>query len=245
MNRWNERDAQGHRWKTACWRPSAIRKLSPRLPRGRHKLVRVSGRPTQSLGKCDACVNSTQICARVAQSCVRSAQDCAYNLQMLSRRITSADLAAVGRVDRHRLRNLLKDLPEFAARPANQRVAIEYTRHDLVVVAVLCELERMGLRKDAIARWVTPIQQALSGPRSMNAPQLLLTSEPRQAWLGDEHSLISAGMVVDLDKILRLVDRHCAGVDSGYESQRDLEFGPVSLGGTKSSPEQSRACRHG
>lgn len=164
---------------------------------------------------------------------------------MLSRRITSADLAAVGRVDRHRLRNLLKDLPEFAARPANERVAIEYTRHDLTVVAVLCELERIGLRKDAIARWVTPIQQALSGPRSMNAPQLLLTSEPTQASLGDEHSLLRGGVVVDLDKILRLVDSHCAGVDGGRESQRDLEFGPVSVGRTKSSTSQSRARRHG
>ncbi|WP_028601424.1 hypothetical protein [Ottowia thiooxydans] len=164
---------------------------------------------------------------------------------MLSRRITSADLAAVGRVGRHRLRNLLKDLPEFAARPANERVAIEYTRHDLAVVAVLCELERMGLRKDAIARWVTPIQQALSGPRAMKAPQLLLTSEPTQASFGDEHSLFSAGVVVDLDKILRMVDSHFAGVDGGREIQRDLGFEPVSIGRTKSSNNESKARRHG
>lgn len=164
---------------------------------------------------------------------------------MLSRRITSADLAAVSCVDRHRLRNLLKDLPEFAARPANERVATEYTRHDLAVVAILCELERMGLRKDAIARWVSPIQQALSGPRSVNAPQLLLTCEPTQAVLGDEHSLLRAGVVVDLDKILRLVDDHCAGVDGGRENQRDLEFGPVSVERTKSSTHPSKARRHG
>lgn len=190
-------------------------------------------------------MKSTQICVDAAQGCGRDAQNCGYDAQMLSRRITSADLAAVGRVDRHRLRNLLKDLPEFAARPVNERVAIEYTRHDLVVVAVLCELERMGLRKDAIGPWVTPIQQALSGPRSMNAPQLLLTFEPMQALLSDEHSLLSAGMVVDLDKILRLVDSHCAGVDGGRESQRDLEFGPVSVGPMKFSTNQSRAFRHG
>lgn len=164
---------------------------------------------------------------------------------MLSRRITSADLAAVGRVDRHRLRNLLKDLPEFAARPANERVAIEYTQHDLAVVAVLCELERMGLRKDAIARWVTPIQEALSGPRSLNAPLLLLTSEPTQASLCNEHSLLSAGIAVNLDKILRLVDHHCAGVDGDSERQRDLEFGPVSVGCAKSAINQSKARCHG
>jgi len=187
----------------------------------------------------------TQICVKTPQVCARHEQVCVYNSQMLSRRITSADLAAVGCVDRHHLRNLLKNLPEFAARPANERVAIEYTRHDLAVVGVLCELERMGLRKDAIARWVTPIQQALSGPRSMKAPQLLLTSEPTQASLGDEHSLLSAGVVVDLDRILRLVDSHCAGVDGGRESQRGLEFGPAGVGRTKPSTNQSRARRHG
>lgn len=185
------------------------------------------------------------MCVKIAQVCAQNAQDCGYDAQMLSSRITSADLAVVGRVDRHRLRNLLKDLPEFAARPSNERVAIEYTRHDLAVVAVLCELERMGLRKDAIARWVTPIQQVLSGPRSMNAPHLLLTFQPTTASLGDEHSLLSAGIVVDLDKILRLVDSHCAGVDGGRESQRDLEFGPVGVGRTKSSINQSRARCHG
>lgn len=191
------------------------------------------------------CVISKQIRVKIAQICSRDAQSCGYDAQMLSHRITSADLAAVGRVDRHRLRNLLKDLPEFAVRPTNERVAIEYTQHDLAVVAVLCELERMGLRKDAIARWVTPIQQVLSGPRSMNAPQLLLTSEPTQASLGDEHGLLGAGIVVDLDKILRLVDRHCAGVDGGRESQRDLEFGPVSVERKNSTTNQSRARRHG
>lgn len=164
---------------------------------------------------------------------------------MLSRRITSADLAAVGQVDRHRLRNLLKDLPEFAARPANERVAIEYTRHDLTVVAVLCELERMGLRKDAIARWVSPIQQALLGPRSIAAPQLLLTSDPPEAALCEDHSRLSAGVVVDLDKILLLVDRRCAGVDGVRENQRDLEFGPQSVGGANIATNQARARRHG
>ncbi len=164
---------------------------------------------------------------------------------MLSRRITSADLAAVGQVDRHRLRNLLKDLPEFAARPASERVAIEYTLHDLAVVAVLCELERMGLRKDAIARWVPTIQQALLGPRSSNAPQLLLTSDPSEAAWRADHGCLNAGVVVDLDKILSLVDRHCAGVDGVRDSQRELEFGPQSVERASIATNQARARRHG
>lgn len=164
---------------------------------------------------------------------------------MLSRRITFADLAAVGRVDRHRLRNLLKDLPEFATRPVNQRVASEYTLHDLTVVAVLCELDRMGLRKDAIAQWVSPIQQALSGPRSMAAPQLLLTSEPLGASLDDEHRRLSSGVVVDLNKVLRIVNDHCAGLDGVREYQRDLEFGPASVGRPKATTDHSKGRRHG
>lgn len=186
-----------------------------------------------------------QICVGISRACVSFVHGCVYDVQMLSRRITSADLAAVGQVDRHRLRNLLKDLPEFAARPANERVAIEYTRHDLTVVAVLCELERMGLRKDAIARWVLPIQQALLGPRSIAPPQLLLTSDPPEAALGEDHGGLSSGVVVDLGKILRLVDSHCAGVDDVRDNQRELEFGPQSVGRASIATNQARAFRHG
>lgn len=164
---------------------------------------------------------------------------------MLSHRITFADLAAVGRVDRHRLRNLLKDLPEFARRPANERIASEYTRHDLTVVAVLCELERMGLRKEAIAKWVSPIQQALFGPRSMAIPQLHLTFDPSEASLVDEHCRLSAGVIIDLDKVLSLVDSHCAGLDGAREQQRELEFGPSSVGRSKLAAGQLRGRSHG
>jgi hypothetical protein len=88
----------------------------------------------------------------------------------------------------------------------------------------------MGLRKDAIARWVSPIQQTLLGPRSISAPLLVLTSDPPEAGLGEEHGRLSAGVVVDLGKILRLVEIHCAGVDGVRDSQRELEFGPQSVG---------------
>jgi hypothetical protein len=164
---------------------------------------------------------------------------------MISSRITFADLAAVGRVDRHRLRNLLKNLPEFAGRPANERVASEYTRHDLIVVAVLCELERMGFRKDAIASWVFPIQQALLGPRAMFAPQLFLTTAPPEASLVDEHCRLSAGIIVDLEKVLNLVNSHCTGLDGACEQQRELEFGPTSVGRSKFAANQPKARSYG
>jgi len=164
---------------------------------------------------------------------------------MLSHRITSADLVAVGQVDRHRLRNLLKDLPEFAARSAKERVASEYTRHDLTVVAILCELERMGLRKEAIAKWVSPIQQALQRPYSVAASQLLLSVDPPAATLGDDCGRLRAGVVVDFDKILRRVDRHCADVDSVSSTQREVKFGPQSVERARIATNQARAHRHG
>lgn len=164
---------------------------------------------------------------------------------MISSRITFADLAAVGRVDRHRLRNLLKNLPEFAGRPAHERVASEYTRHDLIVVAILCELERMGFRKDAIAEWVSPIQLALLGPRAMVTPQLFLTIAPNEASLVDEYSRLGAGIIVDLDKILNLVNGYCTGLDGACEQQRELEFGPTSVGRSKFVASQPKARSHG
>lgn len=167
------------------------------------------------------------------------------NSHMISSRVTFGDLVSVGQVDRHRLRNLLKGLPEFAARPANERVASEYTHHDLVVVAVLCELERMGFRKDAIATWVTPIQHALLGPRSLAAPQLFLTCEPATASLIDNRSRLGAGVVIDLDKILRMVDKHCSGADGVREPQRELEFGPTSVSHPKILSAPPKVRSHG
>lgn len=164
---------------------------------------------------------------------------------MISFQITFADLAAVGRIDRHRLRNLLKNLPEFSKRPASERVAREYTRHDLIVIAVLCELERMGLRKDSIAQWVSSIQQALSGPRAIVAPQLFLSSESFEALLVDEHRQLGAGVIVDLDKILSFVNSHCVGLDGGSEQQRELEFGPTGVGRSKSAATQAKARNYG
>lgn len=168
-----------------------------------------------------------------------------YHAQMISSRVTFGDLAAVGRVDRHRLRNLLKGLPEFATRPTNERVASEYTRHDLTVVAVLCELERMGFRKDAIATWVTPIQQALLRPRSMDALHLFLACEPATALLVDDKSHLGAGVIIDLDKILHMVDSHCCGVDGVREPQRELDFGPTSVGRSKALSEHPKVRSHG
>lgn len=164
---------------------------------------------------------------------------------MISTRVTFGDLAAVGQVDRHRLRNLLKGLPEFAKRPTNERIASEYTRHDLTVVAVLCELERMGLRKDAIAKWVTPIQHALLGPRSLAAPLLFLAHEMATASLIDDEGRVGAGIVIDLDKILRLVDNHCSGADGDREPQRELEFGPTSVGRSKVVSANHKMRSHG
>lgn len=166
---------------------------------------------------------------------------------MLSRRITSADLAAVGQVDRHRLRNLLKDLPEFAGRSAHERVAVEYTRHDLTVVAVLCELERMGLRKDAIAKWVSPIQQLLLCPRSLATRKLVLTIEPPGALLRDNYDDLGAGVLVDLDKLLRLVEDYCAGADAHEtrDRQRKLDFGAQIIGRSTVAANQAGAHRHG
>lgn len=178
------------------------------------------------------------LCAFLPQSCVNTPQ-------MISTRVTFGDLAAVGQVDRHRLRNLLRGFPEFATRPTNERVASEYTRHDLTVVAVLCELERMGFRKDAIATWVVPIQQALLRPRSLAAPQLFLACEPATASLIDDKTRLGAGVVIDLDKILRMVDNHCSGADGGREPQRELEFGPNSVGRSKVVSPLSKVRSHG
>jgi hypothetical protein len=144
---------------------------------------------------------------------------------MISRRITFGDLAAVGRVDRHKLRNLLKDVPEFASRPASERVASEYSPEDLMVVAVLCELERMGLRKEAIGGWVAPIQRVLQSPPSTTTLQMFLSHDLHNASLVDSQRPSGGGVVVDLGKVLTVVNGYCHGVWGAHGQEVDLDRG--------------------
>ena len=96
---------------------------------------------------------------------------------MISSSITFADLTRVTGFDRHTLRNLLRSVPGYGEKARRARVAHEYTKQDMAVIAVCCALDEMGLRREAIGAWAEEIRAALSGPRTI-AIQALLVLNP-------------------------------------------------------------------
>jgi hypothetical protein len=151
---------------------------------------------------------------------------------MSSRRITSTDLVEVTGFSRHRLRSFLKDLPGYSDKQVTARVAREYNRQELTVIAVCCELEdRYGLRREVIAQLVPEIRKALGLPRSVATDALLVVVlNPPIAYYVDGISDVRRGTVLPLNDILNRIDAYLLGdraVD--LNGQRDLDLGLLPI----------------
>ena len=150
---------------------------------------------------------------------------------MNPRRITSADLVGVTGFSRHRLRSFLKDLPEYADRQSTARVAHEYSRQDLAVIAICCVLQdRYGLRREAIAQLAPEIRRALCVPRAVATEALLIViPTPPSARYVDGISDVREGTVLPLNDILNRVDVYLLGDQVEADGQRNLDLGPVPV----------------
>ena len=155
---------------------------------------------------------------------------------MISKRITAADLVSVTGYTRHKLRALMKELPGYAEHPGPERVAREYTRHDLLVVAICCALEtRCGLRRDVIAGLVADIRRAVAAPRAIAVSAwLIVRVDPLGAVFRAEYagapSVIHEGIALPLEDIIRRVDMHLGfGQETASGGQFYLDLGPVAV----------------
>lgn len=147
---------------------------------------------------------------------------------MSSRRITSTDLVEVTGFSRHRLRSFLKDLPGYSDKQVTARVAREYSRQELTVIAVCCELEECyGFRREVIAQLAPEIRKALGMPRSVATDALLVVVlNPPGAYYVDGISDVRKGTVLPLSDILNRIDTYLLG-DQAVElnGQRNLDLG--------------------
>lgn len=151
---------------------------------------------------------------------------------MSSRRITSTDLVKVTGFSRHRLRSFLKDLPGYSEKQVTARVAREYSRQDIVVIAVCCELEgRYGLRREVIAQLVPEIREALGMPRSVATDALLVVvPSPPSAHYVDGISNVRKGTVLPLNDILNRIDAYLLGDQATeVDGQRNLDLGLLPI----------------
>lgn len=132
---------------------------------------------------------------------------------MKRRKITIVDLGEVTGYSRDQLHGLLKKLPLYAEYAGTERVAREFTRHDVYVLSVAVHLEQThGLRRAAIAAVIAHIHAELRGHRPTSpTPLLHITINPLSATYLIEKYVEDEGIVVALAPLFRQVDDYLNG----------------------------------
>ena len=162
---------------------------------------------------------------------------------MARRPITAADLAALTSYSRDQLRGLLAELPLFAQRKGEARVANIYSSHDVLVVVICCRLEtQYGLKRAAVAALSEVIAPCLAVPRPIaQGARLVLGFQPPAAQYVECVDDLADGLVVALDPIFAAIDTCLAAsfVASSIE-QQDLKF-PLLAVQPIASPRRTKA----
>lgn len=155
---------------------------------------------------------------------------------MASISITAVDISKVTGYTRNQVRGLLDKLPRYAEQDAAPGVAREYTRSDLLVLAVIHHLEaRVRVHRDALAAIVEPLRNELSGPKTINEGARLLISfdPPTASYLATANTPIQEGIVIALGPIFERVDGHLTKkFENPYlapTKHPELNFGPMLI----------------
>jgi hypothetical protein len=155
----------------------------------------------------------------------------------MPRKLTAADVREVTGYNRHELRGLLDELPCYGGKGAKARVAREFSRHDLISLAVARELENTcGMRRQAIASVFDALRAALSGPRALNPEaQLHIMLQPPRVRYLEHPAVIEGGLVLPLKSVFQQVDTYLGvGFIAPKEfDQADLQLGPTVIAGKK------------
>lgn len=155
--------------------------------------------------------------------------------------ITAIDISKVTGYSRNQVRGLLDELPIYSDQKTEPRVAREFSRSDLIVLAVVHLLEaRIGIRRKAVATIVEPLRQALSGPKKINrnARLLIFIDPPAVSYLATNSSPSQDGILISLGPIFERVDEHLNfGLPYAANDGPELNFGPglVSSGRKKTA----------
>ena len=154
------------------------------------------------------CAPSAPHCAINTQICVGHTQICVYDTQM--RPIIVSDLCGLTGYSRDQIRGLLAELPRFACRRAEARVARVYSSHDLVLVVLLCRLETIyGLKRSVVSALCEPIAATLAEPREASKQACLIVRVHNATCeYVDAAPLIDDGLVVALDPIFLAIDTY-------------------------------------
>jgi hypothetical protein len=120
------------------------------------------------------------------------------------------DACVVTGYSRDELHAVLRAIGFKAAEPTRARVPQQYSRLDLVVLAVVSDLDRkFGLRRKALAALYGPIRDALSVPRQINRDaRLVVAVAPTSVVYSETAEPIVEGIVAPLADVFDRVDGH-------------------------------------
>lgn len=126
------------------------------------------------------------------------------------RPITISDLCELTGYSRDQMRGLLAELPRFALRRVEARVARVYSNHDVMLVVLLCRLETVyGLKRSVVSALCERIAKALTAPREVSKQAcLVLRVHDATCKYVDAAPLIDDGLVVALGPIFLAIDSY-------------------------------------
>ena len=126
------------------------------------------------------------------------------------RPITISDLCELTGYSRDQMRGLLAELPRFARRRVEPRVARVYSNHDVILVVLLCRLETVyGLKRSVVSALCEPIAVVLAAPREVNKqPCLVLRVCDATCEYVNAVPMVDDGLVVALAPIFMAIDSY-------------------------------------
>lgn len=150
------------------------------------------------------------------------------------RPITISDLCELTGYSRDQLRGLLAELPRFACRRAEARVARVYSNHDAMLLVLLSRLETVyGLKRSVVSALCESIATTLTAPREVSKQAcLVLRIQDAACEYVDGTPQIEDGLVVALAPIFLAID--------SYLLPTPLVQREVGLSGTGALYEPSR-----
>lgn len=121
-----------------------------------------------------------------------------------------SDLCELSGYSRDQMRALLAELPRFANRHSEARIARVFSNHDVMLVVLLCRLEAVyALKRSAVATLCEPIATALTAPREVSKRAcLVLRVQDATCEYLDPAPAIDDGLVVALEPVFLTIDSY-------------------------------------
>jgi hypothetical protein len=145
-------------------------------------------------------------------------------------RLKISDLAIVTGYTRFQLRGLLDEV--FPKSSLGEKVGAQrtFSPRDLLVVAVICEIERKyGVKRSMLCSVGDVVRRVLGGPRVVNREARLLVTfaPPRTTYLTPD-APVGDGLIVALGPLFAVVDEYLgAGGPRGEATQSMLPLPPA------------------